>query len=477
MKKVITAFLILSILITSAAASDVAYIYRRQSKIDSSIIQAFNDKGLTVDLINERTLPINFDNYKLLFVGDEKLRKAEQIPINNFPSILATYYHTNLWGLTKNSVSKLGSTRPLSIIQNNKIIQVYTQALQKNRISLSYYYLHKRNKAPALQQIAAVQTTSSGYKIGDVISYADKGAQLANGKTQNGNLCFFGIVESDFWTPEAKELFNDCIDFVIPTQPPAPEPPQCQDNTDCPNQTISEPFCQDNNVYETQTTYTCEENQCIPNITDILIEECEFSCENAQCLEEPEQLQCTIDDDCGLPSSELVCDNNNLTNVSFVPLCVDEQCSGSAIFEVIEICDYGCENAQCLPEPPPAENHDIALIDSTGAVNKIKIETLDGEVILGNELTCSEYNVFISVKNNGNFTENVTFQGNVGYINFSHIKITNLAPEETKDDKKRKVDFALPQGFYNITIEAIIDGFTDVNPSDNTAQREIYISC
>jgi len=409
-KEVILLTFVFSILLaaTFVSAADVAYIYKKDFKIDDNIIGTFMEKGLSVELINEKYLPANFDDYKLIFIGDERFRK--ELPVTQYPTIITNYHNMYNYGLTdRDGVSQLGSTAPLSVTINGESYQVYTQAFKKRRISNPYYFLDKENKAPSLETIASTVTTSSGYKFGDVIAYAQAGAQLENNKTAQENICFYGIIETDFWTPKAKELFKDCIDFVLERQ----QEPECN----CPNTTISEPFCQDNNLYQTQTNYSCECDECEPHVSTILIEECEF----------------------------------------------------------------GCEYEQCLPEPTLEELHDIALINLTDAVNNIQIKFYNEEQVwepvLGNELQCNtEYKLTIKVENKGNSTENITFIGSIGEIVFNHNPIDNFAPTKTST-KWKKVLFDLTPGTYNLTIVAFLNGVTDDNPEDNTVVREVSVVC
>src|SRR3989344_44494 len=106
-------FLVLFVGVASAVG-DVAYIYKKSFKVDNNIIKAFNDSGSKVDLINENALPSNFNNYKIIFVGDERFNNLNKIPINQKSSIVVNYYHATEWGLTDSEgVSLLASTHPL----------------------------------------------------------------------------------------------------------------------------------------------------------------------------------------------------------------------------------------------------------------------------------------------------------------------------------------------------------------------------
>ncbi|RLI96352.1 MAG: hypothetical protein DRP00_05425, partial [Candidatus Aenigmatarchaeota archaeon] len=260
--------------------SDIAYIYKKNFKIDNNILDVFNNMGLTYDLIDEKTLPIDFSDYKLIFVGDERFKHENQIPIEEHPTIIANYYFGKEFGLTDNDgISKLAATKPLSVKQDHQIIQVYTQAKYSGKsISLPYYYLDDENKAPGMETSARTYTgNSNGYDFGDVISYANAGTHLTNGKTTQAKICFYGIIESDYWTPAARDLFKDCIGFVAIT---------CENDNDCPDQEVDEPYCSQGNLYQNIEEYECENpgtvhSQCVDDVIQELVENCgQSSCED-----------------------------------------------------------------------------------------------------------------------------------------------------------------------------------------------------
>ena len=192
---------------------DIAYIYRTSGKIDNQIIDVFTDIGFNVDLIQEKAIPANLDKYSFIFVGDESFH--EDIPVNDNPAIVASYRNSEEWGITdRDGASQLGATAPLTVQINSTSVQVYTSAFIRGRLAVPYYFLDKNNKLPAAQQIATAKPTSSGLNLGDVISYVNSGEIMVNNKEQKGNLCFFGIIKSTYWTEEAKDLFINCIEFV-----------------------------------------------------------------------------------------------------------------------------------------------------------------------------------------------------------------------------------------------------------------------
>jgi hypothetical protein len=330
-----------------SASDDVAYIYRKNFNIDNNVVRIFNSSGLDVHFINEKDLPVNFAQYRFLYVGDENFLKENLIPINNYPTIVSSYYHAEDWGLTDaEGVSQLASDHALSVKQNGRMIQVYTQATKQgiNGPSLSYYFLDIENRAPSLQTIATTETTSSGEKFGDVISYANPGALLEGGKIQHAKLCFFGIQESDFWTPAAKSLFNDCLGFVAA---------ECTTDADCPAPSYSEPFCQNGDVYKTKTSNVCRDGllaECVANETSELVEDCSYDCFNGACIGE-----CETNSDCGTDHSVsgLFCTDKNITELFQIFTCngagtSNAFCSSVIINKTVEACEDLCVDGSCV---------------------------------------------------------------------------------------------------------------------------------
>jgi hypothetical protein len=196
--------------------SEVAYVYKFPTQINQKIINILNADGFDVTLISEKDFSkTNFTKFRFIFIGDESFTNAKRIPVDKVPTIVFNHFNVQDFGLAKKGgASQLGSTSPLSVTIENKSIQVYTKAFKIDRISAPYYYLGRNNIAPSLEKIAFAKPTSAGSTYGTVIAHAESGDKLANGKTAKANICFFGITETNFWTTDAKNLFNDCVEFV-----------------------------------------------------------------------------------------------------------------------------------------------------------------------------------------------------------------------------------------------------------------------
>ena len=192
---------------------DVAYIYNNKMMIDKNVINVFSNLSLKTDLININNISnINLSKYKFIFIGDEYFNKM--INLNDYNLILANHYLGEQAGITdKMGVSTLASIDTLKVTFNKSNLAVYSAAKDSSGMSLSYYFLGKDHKANVTQTYAGTYSVSSG-NAGDVVSFVQKGSILENSKTAFGNICFFGISMSDYWTNDSKNLLKDCVLFV-----------------------------------------------------------------------------------------------------------------------------------------------------------------------------------------------------------------------------------------------------------------------
>ena len=350
-------------------AADVAYVYKSSSNIDKKVLEVFSDLGMSVDKIQERNIRNNLSSYKLLYIGDESFSNPRKIPFGKIPTIVSNYYYGDMWGLTDNDgMSKLTSNSPLRINENGKKVKVYSRSRDRVGKGLSYYYIANSDKGSKIgKKIAGVYTGSLNYDLGDVISYFENGAMMGNKKIINGNVCFFGLIESDYWTSASKKLFKECAEFVsdiddeenIPGRDPKPKP-----------EPTPEPV----------------------NMTGKLV-------------------------------------------------------------------------------------HDIGFVNFTNAINMIRIENESGFDILGNKVICKEkYKIGLTILNKGNFSENVSFMGSIGSLEFNHLPIVNFEAQDKKL-KTKTINITLNPGDYKIRIIANITGFKDSYVNDNIIEREVKVIC
>ncbi|MFT4303839.1 MAG: hypothetical protein ACMXYG_04695, partial [Candidatus Woesearchaeota archaeon] len=243
----IFAILLLTIIIPTISASDVAYIYRSTARIDQNMVDVMqNDFNLNINYYNENNLPNNLSSYKFLIVTADNFRNY--IPVNDYPSIIPNFFNGHDWGLVSNvGVSKLASNSPLrvEIVETGERPTVYTRATDWRGIALDFNFLSNENSPINKETIAKTLPISSGpTHEGDVVSIIRAGTQLMNGRIAGGDMCFYGILQSNYWTNDARELFKTCVFELLK---------ECEVDSDCDDGI----FCNGPEV--------CDENyQCQP---------------------------------------------------------------------------------------------------------------------------------------------------------------------------------------------------------------------
>ena len=103
----------------------------------------------------------------------------------------------------------------------------------------------------------------------------------------------------------------------------------CLSDANCPVDSVSDKFCNWNDIVETRTDNSCFNYQCISSIEDVVVETCSFKCEEisqdgAICIEkicEIGELMCSDEE------NAIICQNNK--------------------WELSEECGYGCEDGRC----------------------------------------------------------------------------------------------------------------------------------
>lgn len=157
---------------------------------------------------------------------------------------------------------------------------------------------------------------------------------------------------------------------------------------DCDNddEYITSNFCKDDgNVYRTYRDYYCSNGNCLYNDNDILQEECKYGCENGECKEDPckgitcpdkcegdikkYNGQCSngycfySSKDCNdnnyYDEAEYYCSGSQLRKHSkyYDYTCLNNDCTIDKWEwkddQLVENCEYGCNNNKCNPNPCP----------------------------------------------------------------------------------------------------------------------------
>ena len=223
MKNLIFRFFILLILVISVASADgkdIAYVVR--NNINQDFINVINNLGLSYDVINNNDASItNFSKYKMILVGDEFFSNTNEIPVNDFNSLIVNTYHIEDWGLSKKNPSKTAASQPLSIrnrdlnkyvVQGlNEYVDVYTSCCSGNGLNLPLYFLSRLDRFLSLYVVSSTISNN----LDGVITISLPGTRLFNNDVTKGRTLFFGITETRYWTNDAKELFKRSLIFTI----------------------------------------------------------------------------------------------------------------------------------------------------------------------------------------------------------------------------------------------------------------------
>lgn len=184
----------------------IAYIVRDTGKPDKAFLNAFNDLGLEIVLIDDDKIrQTNFSEYRAIFVGDEYLKNIKSLPKDSLPVIIANKYYGKDFGfLARGVISQMSSNSILRVDEESEIVKVYNRNVFKlGGPNLFYYYIPTKSQKAGLQILA---TTENGHpKLGSVVAYSNS----------TSNKCFFGIIKSQYWTEDARELFEDCVSYAL----------------------------------------------------------------------------------------------------------------------------------------------------------------------------------------------------------------------------------------------------------------------
>lgn len=121
--------------------------------------------------------------------------------------------------------------------------------------------------------------------------------------------------------------------------------PECCTDEDCQEDYYSNKYCINNSVYKDFHDFFCLLGLCNENVSLVLVETCDHQCVNGECIDEPE---CNTDSDCEEDYySDKYCSNGDVYKDYHDFSCAIGQCKDDVTKELVEECDYGCSNGKC----------------------------------------------------------------------------------------------------------------------------------
>src|SRR3989344_5303720 len=259
---------------------------------------------------------------------------------------------------------------------------------------------------------------------------------------------------------------------------------ECYSETECGEDGLTGLYCSENNsVSQAYFNFSCEnagtvDSFCTLDIAEETIEMCAENCVDGICVG---SVECSLDDDCPADSNSApFCHEGvhvfmDVTTYSCEnPGTTSSECVATNSQELVDSCEFGCENGMCLP--PAGEGvHDVGFAPTNTYINGVRVQDSDENDIVNESLICgNDYKISLRVRNFGNFSENVTFSGSIGAVDIQHNPIMDFAPG-AEPSRTKTVNINLTTGTYNMTIETFVEGFTDENPVNNIAVREFNV--
>jgi hypothetical protein len=287
-------------------AVSVAYVVRNPASPNNDFVQALQENGFTVTLIDDNNAATtNFSKYSMILVGEETLVNPSAVPIQDYPSLVANTQHLSVWGYasTAGVVSVGNGFLKGKLMVNNSItsglpavVQLYTS------YGINGYFLPKLpDRSRDIQNVVGTNNADLNPFIGTYKA----GDRLYGGGYAKTRGCFYGLVNSRYWTADAKTLFIRCAKYVAYA------------------------FDKDGDGYIEAVDCDDSNAQVNPSMTEVLYNGLDDDCNPA-----------TLDDDLDLDGYKLANDCNDKNSainpgVADIPYNnIDENCDGFDLADV-----------------------------------------------------------------------------------------------------------------------------------------------
>ena len=127
--------------------SDIAYIVKDTSNLNTDFISVINELNYTYTLIDDNTIQTtNFSEYNMILIGDEPITNEEYVPITTKKSLVANTFYIKEWKLADyvGSISSGNSYLKGAFVENNTINEGLISPVQLyNAYNTPAYYLPK----------------------------------------------------------------------------------------------------------------------------------------------------------------------------------------------------------------------------------------------------------------------------------------------------------------------------------------------
>jgi len=225
----ILALLLVFPIVQAFEPGSVAYILKYPPAYEQKPVDVLESMGFTVDFINSANAAYtDYDTYDFILVADDRFTNPEAIPVNEQKAILFNTRNMDDWhwasvvSYTEHNVPmEIYNAQPSHIIADGiaeGLVQVYDRCCYQNSNGIPVDYLSRLYRSPFLDSIFSEEDNVRDA----VIATAVPGTQLKDNAVSNTKTVFFGIPETEYWTPISEQLFENSVTWLLTdTTPPA----------------------------------------------------------------------------------------------------------------------------------------------------------------------------------------------------------------------------------------------------------------
>jgi len=200
------------------AAADIAYVVRDVGGVDPYLIQEIEDNSFTAEIIYEAEVSsTNFDDYRMIIVGDQKLNDPTDIPVEDYRTMIFNSYNY----YEKSGDPQLGWSRDPGVKTSPTGLDVkdasssLVEGLPEDFYAYTKYDPNLKTSYLKGQKLIGINIIVESGFGNAVLATVDPGIVYLNGVVAQEKSIYFGIIKPRYWTAESKQLFNNSINWLV----------------------------------------------------------------------------------------------------------------------------------------------------------------------------------------------------------------------------------------------------------------------
>ena len=212
MKKLLLVVLA-ALLVGIVEAQEAAYVVKNSINVDPNYVSVLEDLGFDVTVITDTQIPsTDFGPFHVLVVGEGYFFNYADLPITNKEALISNTYHVQDWHIAKftGTVSVGNNYLKGKVVDNSTSISqgFYNPIKLYNSYGIQASYLPKLpDRATGIKNIIGTDNFDQYPFIGVM----NVGASRYGGGTASAKTAYYGITETDEWTPESETLFRNTL--------------------------------------------------------------------------------------------------------------------------------------------------------------------------------------------------------------------------------------------------------------------------